>query len=116
VAALLTDQFPPVPRKGLGYRPAAQSRQCGHLDCNFNLLSFDGQRQTAFGAHLQAKFNGFADVLKSGGFGRTLAHATGNRGAFGHPGSGFVTVDCYGKFHAVNLDDTSALRKTRIRH
>ena len=81
---------------------------------DLDLLGLHGQRQAAFGADLQAKPDGFADVLEGGGLGRALADATGDRRAFGDPGAGLVAVDGHGKFHAGKLGGGGIDRKPGV--
>mgnify|MGYP001554293616 CR=1 FL=1 len=71
----------------------------------------DGDREAAFGADFEAKFDGLADILERGGFGGALAHATGNGRALGNPRAGFIAVNGHGKLHGDKLGGLGVGRK-----
>jgi hypothetical protein len=66
---------------------------------NFDLPRLDRQRHSALGTDLETKGDCFADIAQSLLTASALANATGDGGAFGHPYSIFIAVQCHRKPH-----------------
>jgi hypothetical protein len=101
VAAALTRHLPAELFKYTNDFASAEEGDLRHLDRDFDLGGFEGERHAARGANLEAKSDRFLDVLHRFFAGLPLADATGNSRAFDDPHSVFVLIDDCRKLHAL---------------
>ncbi len=80
-------------------------------DGDFHLQGLDGQRHPSPGPHFQAKRDGFTDIFQSFVACLSLAHATGNGGAFRDPATVFIPLEGGHEFHKQDTNRLPSERK-----
>jgi len=83
-------------------------------DDHFDLTCCHGKRHAEFDPYRQALANRVRDIRGRFRFGLTLAHAAGDRGAFGDVGAVFVLVDAHYKLHASILSELCQSRTDAV--